>query len=110
MSGTRPYCIASDGYAATVTTSPPAALDLQFSNNRNLHVIASFSKRPQAYVANNQNSTHRNIPHGFDIAAVGKEREHTESSFICTRQVAVAQHVPTRHLRNHSMPCNGAAS
>ena len=110
MSGTSLYWIENDGYAATVTTSPPAALDLQFSNDRNLHVIASFSKRPQAYVANNQNSTHPNIPHGFDIAVVGNERAQTESSSICTRQVPVAQHVPPRHLRNHSMPCNGAAS
>ena len=110
MSGTRPYWIASDGYAATVTTSPPAALKLSFSNDRNLHVIASLSKRPQAYVAINQNSTHPNVPHRFDIAVVGKERAQTESSFICTRQVPVAQHVPPRHLRNHSMPCYGAAS
>ena len=109
MSGTRPYWIANDGYAATVTTSPPAALELSFSNDRNLHVIASLSKRPQAYVAINQNSTHPNVPHRFDIAVVGKERAQTESSFICTRQIPIAQHVPPRHLRNHSMPCNGAA-
>ena len=66
MSGTSPYWIANDGYAAKVTTSPPAALDLSFSNDRNLHVSASLSKQPQAYVA-----THPNIPHGFDIAVVG---------------------------------------
>ena len=110
MSGTRPYWIASDGYAATVTTSPPGALDLQFSNDHNLHVIASLSKRPQDYVAINPNSVHPNVPHSFHIAVAGKERAQTESSFICTRQVPVAQHVLPRHLRNHSMPCNGAAS
>ena len=110
MSGTRPYCIASDGYAATVTTSPPAALDLQFSNDRNLHVIASLSKRPQDYVAINPNSVHPNVPHSFHIAVAGKERAQTESSFICTREVAVAQHVPPTQQRNHIMLCNGAAS
>ena len=110
MSGTSPYWIASDGYAATVATYPPTAVDLPFSNDLNLHDIASLSKRPQAYVANNQNSTHPNVPHSFDIAVVGKERAQTGSSFICTRQVPITQHVPPRHLQNHSMPCNGSAS
>ena len=110
MSDTTPYWIASDGYAATLTPSPPAALDVSFSNNRILHDSASLLERPLAYVAIQPNSAHPNVPHSFVIAVTGKERTHTGSSFICTRQVPVAQHVPPTYQRYHIMPCNGAAS